>query len=158
MYCISDVSYLRLICCINAFIFCVHYSSLIGRVYVLYVGHVDKSCLYETLFQCDILSKHPHHLMLMIYIYSYVYTYIYVNMYKLFSESIWVIAIALYPVSYFLARLQYLGYSIVGLFCYICSFLLLVWLFFFTSALLAVVYVSPVEDKFLTPLVCNLSK
>jgi hypothetical protein len=33
-------------------------------------------------------------------------------------------------------------------FCYICSFLLFVWLFFFTYVLLAVVYVSYVEDKF----------
>jgi hypothetical protein len=30
------------------------------------------------------------------------------------------------------------GYFIVGPFCYICSFLLVVWLFFFTYALLAV--------------------
>jgi ABC-type multidrug transport system permease subunit len=37
-----------------------------------------------------------------------------------------------------------LGYFIVSLFCYICSFLLFVWLFFFTYALLAVVYVSHV--------------
>jgi hypothetical protein len=45
-----------------------------------------------------------------------------------------------------------LGYFIVGLFCYICSFLLFVWLFFFTYALLAVVYVSHVEDRsFNTP-------
>jgi hypothetical protein len=41
-----------------------------------------------------------------------------------------------------------LGYFIVGLFCYIYSFLLFVWLFFFTFALLAVVYVSHVEDRF----------
>jgi hypothetical protein len=39
------------------------------------------------------------------------------------------------------------GYFIVGLFCYICSFLLFVWLFFFTYALLAVVYVLHVEDR-----------
>jgi ribonucleotide monophosphatase NagD (HAD superfamily) len=31
--------------------------------------------------------------------------------------------------------------GIVELFCYICSFILFVWLFFFTYALLAVVYV-----------------
>jgi hypothetical protein len=37
---------------------------------------------------------------------------------------------------------DYTGYFIVGLFCYICSFLLFVWSFFFTYALLAVVYVS----------------
>jgi hypothetical protein len=61
MYHISDVSCLRFICCINAFIFYVHYLCLIGRVYVFYVGHVDKSSLYETLFHCDILSKHHHH-------------------------------------------------------------------------------------------------
>jgi hypothetical protein len=61
MYCISDVSCLRLSCCINAFIFCVHYLCLIGRVYVFYVGHVDKSSLYETLFHCNILSKHHDH-------------------------------------------------------------------------------------------------
>jgi hypothetical protein len=41
-----------------------------------------------------------------------------------------------------------LGYFIVGLFCYICSFFLFVWLFFFTYALLAVVCVSHVEDRF----------
>jgi hypothetical protein len=58
MYCISDVSYLRLSCSTNAFIFCVHDLCLIGRVYVFYVGHVDKSSLYETLFHCNILSKH----------------------------------------------------------------------------------------------------
>jgi hypothetical protein len=28
---------------------------------VFYVGHVDKSSLYETLFHCNILSKHHHH-------------------------------------------------------------------------------------------------
>jgi hypothetical protein len=39
-------------------IFCVHYLCFIGRVYVFYVGHVDKSSLYETLFHCNILSKH----------------------------------------------------------------------------------------------------
>jgi hypothetical protein len=43
--------------------FCVHYLCLIGRVYVFYVGHVDKSSLYETLFHCNILSKHHHHLL-----------------------------------------------------------------------------------------------
>jgi hypothetical protein len=40
---------------------CVHYLCLIGRVFVFYVGHVDKSSLYETLFYCNILSKHHHH-------------------------------------------------------------------------------------------------
>jgi hypothetical protein len=40
------------------------------------------------------------------------------------------------------------GYFIVGLFYYICSSLLFVWLFFFTYALLTVVYVSYVEDRF----------
>jgi hypothetical protein len=61
MYCISDVSCLRLSCCINDFIFCVHYLCLIGRVYMFYVGHVDKSSLYETLFHCNILSKYHHY-------------------------------------------------------------------------------------------------
>jgi hypothetical protein len=42
MYCISDLSYLRLSCCINAFVFYVHYLCLIGRICVFYVGHVDK--------------------------------------------------------------------------------------------------------------------
>jgi hypothetical protein len=42
-------------------IFCVLYLSLIGRVYVFYIGHVDKSSLYGTLFHCNILSKHHHH-------------------------------------------------------------------------------------------------
>jgi hypothetical protein len=42
MYYILDVSCLRLNCCI----------CLIGRVYVFYVGHVDKSSVYETLFHC----------------------------------------------------------------------------------------------------------
>jgi hypothetical protein len=41
-------------------------------------------------------------------------------------------------------HIQCLGYFIVGLFCCICSFLLFVWLFFFTYALLSVVYVSMV--------------
>jgi hypothetical protein len=45
--------------CINTFIFCVYYLYLIGRVYMFYVGHVDKSSLYETLFH--IQSKHHHH-------------------------------------------------------------------------------------------------
>jgi hypothetical protein len=40
------------------FIFCVHYLCLIGRVYVFYLGYVDKSSLYET---CNTLSKHHHH-------------------------------------------------------------------------------------------------
>jgi hypothetical protein len=40
------------------------------------------------------------------------------------------------------------GYFIVGLFYYINSFLLFVWLFCFTYALLAVVYVSHVEERF----------
>jgi hypothetical protein len=31
------------------------------RVYVFYVGHVNKSILYETLFHCNIPSKHHHH-------------------------------------------------------------------------------------------------
>jgi uncharacterized YccA/Bax inhibitor family protein len=43
---------------IFAFIFCIHNLCLIGRVYVFYVGHVGKSSLYETLFHCNILSKH----------------------------------------------------------------------------------------------------
>jgi hypothetical protein len=43
------------------------------------------------------------------------------------------------------------GYFIVGLFCYICSYLLFVWLFSFIYALLVVVYVSHVEDRFKTP-------
>jgi hypothetical protein len=30
---------------------------------VFYVGHVDKSSLYEILFHCNILSKHHHHLL-----------------------------------------------------------------------------------------------
>jgi hypothetical protein len=41
--------------------FCVHYLCLIERVYVFYVGHVVKSSLNETLFHCNILSKHHHH-------------------------------------------------------------------------------------------------
>jgi hypothetical protein len=41
--------------------FCVDYLFLIGRVYVFYVGHVDKSSLYETLHHCNILNKHYHH-------------------------------------------------------------------------------------------------
>jgi hypothetical protein len=40
------------------------------------------------------------------------------------------------------------GYFIVGLFCYIFSCLLFVWAFFFTYALLVIVYVSHVEDRF----------
>jgi hypothetical protein len=49
------------------------------------------------------------------------------------------------------------GYFIVGLFCYIYNFLLFMWVFFFTYALLAVVYVSHwLRIDFLTPLVCNM--
>jgi hypothetical protein len=33
-----------------------------GRVYVFYVGYEDKSRLYGTLFHCNILSKHHHHM------------------------------------------------------------------------------------------------
>jgi hypothetical protein len=40
------------------------------------------------------------------------------------------------------------GYFIVGLFCYICSFLLFVWLFFFTYALLAGLRFTLAEDRF----------
>jgi hypothetical protein len=43
------------------FIICVHYLCLIGRVYVFYVGHIDKSSLYKTLFHCNTLSKQHHH-------------------------------------------------------------------------------------------------
>jgi hypothetical protein len=53
------IMFIRLSSCINAFVFCVHYLCLIGRVYVFYVGHVDKS-LYDTIFHCNILSKHHH--------------------------------------------------------------------------------------------------
>jgi dynein heavy chain len=42
-------------------IFYVYYLCLIGRVYMFYVGHVDKSSLYETHFHYNILSKHHHH-------------------------------------------------------------------------------------------------
>jgi hypothetical protein len=38
------------------------YICLIGRVHVSYVGHIDKSRLYETLFHCNILNKHHHHM------------------------------------------------------------------------------------------------
>jgi hypothetical protein len=54
MYRISDMSCLQLSCCINAFVFCVHYLCLIERVYVFYVGYVDKRSLHETLFHCNI--------------------------------------------------------------------------------------------------------
>jgi hypothetical protein len=47
--------------CTYIIIVCVHYLCLIGRVYVFYVGHVDKSSLYETLFHCNILTKHHLH-------------------------------------------------------------------------------------------------
>jgi hypothetical protein len=46
------------------------------------------------------------------------------------------------------AQVQCLGYFIVGLFCYSISFLLFVWSCFFTYALLSIVYVSYVEDRF----------
>jgi hypothetical protein len=46
---------------ISTYIFCVHYLYLIARVYVFYVGHIDKNSLYETLFHCNILSKHHHY-------------------------------------------------------------------------------------------------
>jgi hypothetical protein len=57
----SEFNYLMIQLGINAFIFCVHYLCLIGQVYVIYVGHVDKSSLYETLFHHNILSKHHHY-------------------------------------------------------------------------------------------------
>jgi hypothetical protein len=38
-----------------------YYFCLIGRVYVFYVGYVDTSSLYETLFHCNILGKHHYH-------------------------------------------------------------------------------------------------
>jgi ABC-type transport system involved in Fe-S cluster assembly fused permease/ATPase subunit len=51
-----------------------------------------------------------------------------------------------------------LGYFIVGMFCYICSFFIIC-VVIFLYALLAVVNVSHAEDMhFLTPFVCNLSK
>jgi hypothetical protein len=59
--CISDVSCLRLSCCINAFIFYVHCLCHIGCVYVLYVGHVDRVVYTKPFFHCNILSKHHHH-------------------------------------------------------------------------------------------------
>jgi hypothetical protein len=43
-------------------------------------------------------------------------------------------------VSHLLKDQSVLGYFIVGLFCYICSFLLFVWLSFFTYALLAATF------------------
>jgi hypothetical protein len=46
------------------------------------------------------------------------------------------------------ARCIHIGNFIVGLLCYICNILLLVRLFSFTYALLAIVYVSHVEDRF----------
>jgi hypothetical protein len=69
------------------FIFCVHYLCLIGRVYEVYVGHVDKSSLYKTLFHCNILSKHHHHYIENCVrnmdphtrIYMYIYTYVYIH-------------------------------------------------------------------------------
>jgi hypothetical protein len=77
MYCILDVSCLRLSCCRNAFIFCVYYLCLIGRVYVFYEGNVDKRSLYKTRFHCNILSKH-HHIYICMHIYI-VYTCTYVH-------------------------------------------------------------------------------
>jgi hypothetical protein len=81
-----------------SFLFCLHYLCLIGRAYVFYVGHVDKSSLYETFFHCNILSKyHHHHHMLVLhrfvghamsnmdacmYIYMCVYIHIFINSYK----------------------------------------------------------------------------
>jgi hypothetical protein len=62
MYCISDVSCLRLSCCTNAFIFCVHYLLM---PYWLGLCVLRRTCrqssLYETLFHCNTLSKHHHH-------------------------------------------------------------------------------------------------
>jgi hypothetical protein len=39
----------------------VHYLCLIGQVYMFYIGHIDKSSLYETLFHCTVLIKKHHH-------------------------------------------------------------------------------------------------
>jgi hypothetical protein len=45
----------------KVYIYCVHYLCLIGWVYMFYVGHVDNSSLYETLFHCNIQNKYYHH-------------------------------------------------------------------------------------------------
>jgi hypothetical protein len=52
---ISDVSCLRLSCCINAFIFYVHCLCHIACVYVFYVGHVDRVVYTKSFFHCNIL-------------------------------------------------------------------------------------------------------
>jgi hypothetical protein len=59
-YCISDVSCLRLSCCINDFNFYVHY------IWLIHVGRIERSQnrLYETLNIipfCKYFSKHHHH-------------------------------------------------------------------------------------------------
>jgi hypothetical protein len=55
--------------CMYAFIFCVHYLCLIGRVYVFYVGHVDR-VVYMKPFPTVILEVN------IIIIYLNVYEYI----------------------------------------------------------------------------------
>jgi hypothetical protein len=57
----SNQAYTFMYVNIEATLLKLNYLFLIGRVHVFYVGHVDKSCLYETIFQCNILSKYHHH-------------------------------------------------------------------------------------------------
>jgi hypothetical protein len=54
-----------------------HYLCLIGQVYMFYVGHVDKSSLYETLFHCNMLSKHHYLHIFAILIYHLILRMIY---------------------------------------------------------------------------------
>jgi hypothetical protein len=71
------------------------------------------------------------------YVYIYTYIHIYMNMYiSVVEGSGWSFGIVT-PFSALLSA----GYFIVALFYYIWSFLLFVWLIFFTYALLAVVNV-----------------
>jgi hypothetical protein len=61
MNCISDVSCLRLSCCINAFILCILLMPYWTSLCVLR-RTCRQSSLYGTLFHCNTLSDYHHHI------------------------------------------------------------------------------------------------
>jgi hypothetical protein len=59
-YCISDVSCLRLSCCINAFIFLCSLLMPYWTSLCVLRRTCRQTSLYETLFHCNTQSKHHH--------------------------------------------------------------------------------------------------
>jgi hypothetical protein len=107
--------------------------------------------IFMYVYRCVYINMYTNiYMYIYIYVHEFVYTHIYIYLYLYEYTHIHAkdLSICLYQYLIFFARVQCLGYFTVGLFCYICSFLLLVWLFFFIYALLAVVYVSHEEDRF----------